>query len=211
MAVIIGAATQASFGGSSCIISANWGYSPNIQRLYCIGEWEPDSSRVFYRPTETLNVTIYSPGPTYSTEASTSCSMPNTINASISPATCGETAFTLSGDWLVTGYSFTKEDGSLPGQESWSLTRWNGVSGGHIEPTYVLRGLCEGQGTPNSGIEFATGGQTQTRTGSVSANSFGKSETLTMGVVLRVGGGDGSASGETGQGSVSMPYTPLYI
>jgi hypothetical protein len=58
MAIVIGAATQVSFG-NACAISANWSYSPNVQRLYCIGEWTPSTDRTFYRPTESLNITIY--------------------------------------------------------------------------------------------------------------------------------------------------------
>ena len=85
MAIVIGAATQVSFAGA-CVLSANWSYSPNVERLYCIGEWVP--SQVFYRPTESLSLTIYAPGPTYSVAPSTSCADANTISASVSRASC---------------------------------------------------------------------------------------------------------------------------
>jgi len=212
MAIVIGAATQISFGGA-CVISANWGYNPNVQRLYCIGEWEPDSSRVYYRPTETLNITIYAPGPTYSTDPTTSCADASTIDASVSPAACGDSFGALTGSWWVTSYSYSKEDGALPGQESWSLTRWKYLDttppGNFVEPTYVMRGISEGQATPEAGIVF-NGSTVTTHNGSVSAGGFGKAYTLEVGVVSQVGGGS-SASGDTGQGSASIPYTPLYI
>lgn len=210
--IVIGSATQVSFNGA-CVISANWGYNPNVQRLYCIGEWVPDSTRTYYRPTETLNLTIYAPGPSYNTDPTESCTDANTISASIDPAACGDSVSSLSGNWMVTSYSYTKDDASLPGQESWSLTRWQNLAttpgGNFIEPTYVMRGITEGQATVEAGISF-TGTTTETQTGSVSANSFGKADTLELGVVTSVGGGS-SSTGDTGQGSASMPYTPLYI
>lgn len=212
MAIVIGAATQVSFNGA-CVISANWGYNPNVQRLYCLGEWVPDDDRIFYRPTESLSLTIYAPGPSYNTEPTTSCADANSISASIVPAACGDSYPSLSGDWLVNSYSYTKDDGAMPGQESWALTRWKGLSsstpGNVVEPTYVMRGISDGQATGNAGIVF-TGSLASSYTGSVSAGSFGKADTVSLGVVISVGGGS-SASGETGQGSANIPYTPLYI
>ena len=79
----------------------------------------------------------------------------------------------------------------------------------YVEPTYVLRGIAEGQATDNAGIIFS-GTTVSTQTGSVSAGGFGRADTLEVGVVSRVGGGS-SSSGDTGQGSASIPYTPLYI
>jgi hypothetical protein len=162
-----------------------------------------------------LNLTIYSPGPTYTTAPTTSCADANGIQASIVPAACGGSFPPLSGQWLVQSYSYTKEDASLPGQESWALTRWKGLNtaaipgSNTVAPTYVLRGISEGQATANSGVVFS-GSTVSTYSGNVSAGGFGKADVLTVGVVSAVGGGS-SASGVTGQGSASMPYTPLYI
>lgn len=213
MAIVIGAATEVSFGGG-CAISANWSYNPNAQRLYCIGEWVPRDEFTFYRPTQTLNITIYAPGPSYSTEPTTSCADANGISASVSPATCGGAAAgDISGTWLVTSYSYSKDDASLPGQESWSLSKWKDVpapgGGTFVEPTYVMRGISEGQATIGAGVNFS-GNTASTSTGNVSAGGFGRADTLEVGVVGSVGGGS-SAAGDTGQGSASMPYTPLYL
>jgi hypothetical protein len=214
MAIIIGAATEVSFAGT-CVISANWGYNPNAQRLYCIGEWTPREDLTFYRPTQTLNLTVYAPGPTYSTEPTTSCADANSVAASVSPAACGgSVGGDVSGSWLVTSYSYSKEDASMPGQESWSLIKYKDVptpsSGNSIEPTYVMRGISEGQSTGTETGVSLTGGTAESTTGSVSAGGFGRADTVEAGVVDRVGGGSSSA-GDTGQGSASMPYTPLYI
>lgn len=207
MAIVIGAATTVSFMGA-CVVSVNWGASPNTQRLYCIGSWVP--TQEFERPTENLSVTIYAPGSSYSTNPTTSCVDANTVNASVSPASCGGgAAGGVSGEWFVTSYSFSKDDALLPGQESWSMTRWVSGGAGTPLPDYVLRGISEGQGTSGTGIVF-TGTTTTSQAGSVSAGGLGKSDILTIGMVSSVGGGT-NVQGETGQGSVSIPYTPLWI
>lgn len=202
MAIIIGAATTVSFMGA-CVTSANWGASPNNQRLYCLGSWTPN--QVISKPTETLSVTIYAPGSSYSTAPTTSCVDANTVAASVSPAACGGSSGGVSGSWFVSSYSYSKDDASMPGTESWSMQKWIGA----LQPSYVMRGVSEGQGTDNSGISFTTV-DGESSTGSVSAGGFGRADTLTLGVVGSVGGGS-SAAGDTGQGSVSMSYTDLYL
>jgi hypothetical protein len=213
MAIVIGAATQVDFYGR-CAISAQWGYNPNTQRLYCIGEWAPREDLTFYKPTQTLNLTIYAPGPTYPTAPSEGCENANEVDAGVTPAACGgNVGGDISGSWFVNSYSYTKDDANMPGQESWSLQRWQNVpapstGGTFVEPTYVMRGISEGQGTPYSGIVF-NGGTVTISTGQVSAGGFGKADDLEAGVVASVGGGASDTS--IGQGSASIPYTPLYI
>lgn len=213
--IIIGAATQVDFGGA-CVISAQWGFSPNVQRLYCIGSWTASDDMTFYKPTETLSLTIYSPGPTYDVAPTTSCADANTIQASVIPAACGGAVGNFSGSWFVTGYNYSKQDKGLPGQESWSLTRWDNLntqtpSSTTVYPTYVMRGISEGQATEgvDTGIEFS-GSTYLSSTGSVQANGFGTADVLENGIVVSVGGGTSSV-GVLGQGSANMPYTPLYI
>ena len=204
MTIIIGAATTVSFRGA-CVTSANWGANPNNQRLYCLGSWDPHL--VISKPTETLSLTIYAPGADapYDTTPTIGCFNANTVTASVAPAACGESSGGVSGDWYVTSYSYSKDDANMPGTESWAMQKWIGV----LQPTYVMRGIVEGQGTPNSGINFdSIDGETST--GSVSAGGFGKADDLTIGVVGSVGGGS-SSQGDTGQGSASISYTDLYL
>ena len=202
MAIIIGAATTVSFMGA-CVTSANWGGSPNNQRLYCLGSWDPHMT--ISKPTETLSLTIYAPGNSYSALPTTGCYDANTVAASVSPAACGGSGGGVSGDWFVSSYSYSKDDAIMPGTESWSMQRWVGT----LQPSYIMRGVTEGQGTPNSGINFSSTDGTSS-TGNVSAGGFGRADTLTLGVVSSVGGGS-STAGDTGQGSASMSYTDLYL
>jgi hypothetical protein len=209
MAVVVGGNTTVEFGGH-CVISANWGFNPNPQRLFCIGSWDPYNT--YYRPTETLNLTIYAPGTSFTVSASTDCeAVGGDVSASVNPASCGSVSVDgVDGMWYITGYSFSKEDALMPGQESWSLTKW--VSGGltnGLAPTYVVRGIAEGQGTSNAGITFV-GDTAESTSGSVSAGGMGRADTLKAGVVASVGGGSDTI-GETGQGSAQLPVNPLYL
>jgi len=209
MAIIIGNGTTVSFGGA-CVISANWGYNPNTQRLYCIGSWIPHAT--YDKPTETLSLSIYSGtgGPVSDTTATETCTFANTESASVTPAACGDAVGSVSGDWYVNSYGYSKDDPQLPGQETWGMQKWVGS----VLPTYVLRGISEGSGTTlgtgaNPGIKFSTG-TTSSQSGNVTANGIGRHDFLTIGIVTSVGGGSTTA-GLIGQGSVSMPYTPLYV
>ena len=215
MSIVIGAGTLVSFYGA-CVVSANWGYNPNTQRLYCVGEWSP--SYTYDKPTETLSLVIYSGtgGPVYDTSPTESCTNANQVSASIDPAACGNAVASISGDWWVSSYGYSKDDPLLPGQETWSMQRWvEGQYGNTPTPTYVLRGISEGQATKaasdaDPGITF-TGTTVTSETGSVSAGGIGRADEMTIGVVIQVGGSESPAAGKVGQGSASMPYTPLWI
>ena len=201
MAIVIGAGTIVSFAG--CVISASWSSTTNTERLYCLGTTAPYLT--IAKPTQSLNLTIYAPGPSYSLDVTTACNNANTISASVSPAGCGGSVSGVSGNWFVNQYGYSKEDPSLPGQETWAMVQWIGS----LVPTYVLRSISEGEGTANSGITFGSG-TTTAYNGSVAANSIGRVDMVTQGIVTSVGGGEGSGPG-TGTGSASIPYIPLYI
>jgi len=216
MAIIIGAGTTVSFGGA-CVVSANWGYNPNTQRLYCIGNWQPQYT--YDKPTQTLSIVIYSGtgGTTYDTTPTESCADANTLPASVNPAACGGSVAAITGNWFVNSYGFSKGDALLPGQETWGMQKWLvGQYGNSPLPSYVIRNVSEGSGTTfdsadaDPGIIFS-GTTTFSEAGNVSAGGIGRNDTLELGVVSRVGGSESPASGKTGQGSVSMPYTPLWV
>lgn len=227
MAVVIGAGTviTGTDFSSACVVSVNWACNPNVQRLYCLGSTIPQYQ--FARPIQTLSIVIYSQtnGPTYSTEASITCDVDSYLSAGVSPAHCdvdvpGVTAYS---DWVLVNYGYSKDDPNMPGQETWGLQRWPSGSESDCEigagltvtvPEHIIRGIAEGQAateTENStpGVVF-DGVLSYSDTGNVSAGAVGRYDRLTYGTVSQVGG-SGNESGKTGQGSVSVPYTPVWF
>ncbi len=222
MGVIIGAATTVAFGAAGGhATQISWNVNTNVQRAYVLGDWAPYTDAEVTSPTETLNVTVYSPGPTYATTPSNSCDNANQLAASVSPAGCGAGSDgPTSTTWYVTGYNYSKGDARQPGQEAWSLMQYVtlGITG-VIIPTYNLRGISEGSITSSdvvataatkAGIDIDIDTVSTGTTGSVSAGQIGRSDYQYTGVITQVGASSGG-SGDIVNGSCSMPYTALYI
>lgn len=238
MAVIIGSATQVVLtipGAGSpieCVLSVNWSYNPNIQRYFCLGSTEPYIT--ITKPTEQMSVALYSGStPSYNVEATTDCDSPgNPITATVSPGDCAgsPTVGPIKDIWHLQNYGFSKDDPNLPGQETWALTHWlsnqDFVNAGITPPTgaaapdNIIRGLAEGQasdytaGDADPGVIFAGDTQIAT-TGSVSAGAVGRADTLIYGIAHEVGNSgqlpsEADQYGRTGQGSVSVPLTPIW-
>lgn len=218
--VVIGNATTVSFyNGSYCVISANWGADPGRQDAFCLGEWTPSTAHMVYKPQRTASITLYAPGPKYSTSPSQDCSTQGEISCTINAATCDGSKVITGDDWLVNSYSYSKASKDVPAQETWSLVKYTGVlsmltgdaAGRGVEPTFVIRGITQGQ-TTNEGITGITFTSTfaESQSGSVSAGSTGTYSETIYGVVGSVGGGASGVS-EYGEGSASIPLTPMYI
>jgi hypothetical protein len=213
--VIIGFGTTVggAFSGA-CATSVNWGYNPNIQRLYCLGTTTPWKN--VEKPTETYSITIYegSGGPgSVSVEASTACDDLQTITASVSPASCGGVVGDVSGSWYLNSYSYSKGDPNLTGQETWSLQRW--VAGSNPSespvPNHYIQGASEGQASEQSGAGIVFVGTILTgNQGSVSAGGTGQASITYHGTVSSVGSAVTLAGGDIGTSSASMPITPLW-
>lgn len=220
MGVIIGGGTTASLSasasgggsGTACIISAQWGMSANRQDVYCLGSYTPNDTHSITKPQTTLNMTLYSPGPTYETLGSTTCVSAPRITGSVMPLGCGAGGGGngVSGMFWVVGYSYSKQSKDTPGQESWSMVRYESTTTGTAIVPTVLRGAATGQGTSGSGVVIHATGKTTGATGSISANSIGTSASVDAGIVIQVGGGDGGTK-EGGSGNASIPYNVLYI
>lgn len=217
MGVIIGSGVTVSFYGA-CAISANWGYNPNTQRFYCLGETSPRF--IINKPTETLSIAIYSgtggPG-SFSTVASEDCNTAAQLTASVTAVDCAGGSVSLVGQWFPNSYGYSKDDPNLPGQETWGMMRWvRDDATGTEPPDRVIRGVSEGQGTylpedADPGIDFDPGTTAESNAGNASAGSIGRNDALRLGTVISLYGGEGVATGKTGQGSSSIPYTPLWI
>lgn len=211
--VIIGGETRVTFGG--CALSAQWAFNPGFQPVYCLGDWDYNTTYSISKPSSTLSITIYAGGhAVYATLPTQSCaSDAGKVNASVSPTICGTgTAVGASGQWFVTGYSYSKDTTATPGQESWSLMQYpDSPAATEVVPTKVLRGLAQGQTSDQAvtGINlnnvFGSGSS-----GSVSAGAMGKESVMEHGQVSSVGGGEASGT-NLGTGSASIPYIPLYI
>ena len=219
MGIIIGAATTVA--GFSHVTQVSWDINPNIQRAYILGSWSPYTGAELKSPTETLNISNYSPGPSYSTTPTQTCANANTLAITISPAGCGAgSAGPTSNTWFVTSYSYSKGDARTPSTESWSMMNYVTLGDSKvILPTYVLRGISEGSITSSdslaaaqskAGIVFASGSVSTGSQGSVSAGQIGRADTQYTGVVSKIGGATGGM-GDITQGSASIPYTPLYL
>ena len=210
MGIIIGFMTQAEVNGT-CAISASWNMSANTQRLYCLsGNFEP--THTINKATQSANLTCYAPSSSVTVSPSTACDTHDavcTVGVTISPGSCaGGGVNGLSGNFMPTSYSYNKEDTTLPGQESWSLQKFVGDN----IPSNVIRGIAEGSATDESvcGVTFM-GDTTDGYSGNISAGgAVGRADTMKVGTVSAVGGGQGTSS-ETGQASVSIPYTPLWL
>jgi hypothetical protein len=217
--VVIGASSTVQFMGSYCFISASWGADPGRQDAFCLGSWSPSEEHLVYKPQQTLSLTLYAPGPTYDTTPSEGCDTDGAVSASVDAQTC-DGGDGVSGDnWQVNSYSYSKSSKDQPAQESWSLIRYIGASeiltgaaaSRAVEPSFVVRGITIGQSTDpaNTGIAFSDT-FASSKSGNVSAGATGTASTTTHGVVSSVGGGS-SAVNVVGEGSASIPLTPMYI
>jgi len=217
MGVIIGFATIANLNGR-CAANVNWGANPNTQRLYCLnGSFAPFLE--IERPTVNVNMTIYSPGPVLNVEPSQSCTTQDSVAEAtvyINPAGCEVNMPRVNYKMVVNSYSFAKDDGQMPGQETFSMVRWV-----NNEPSYVIRGIAEGTAslvggdTSNPNVARKVGvvfnGNTSVATqGSVAAAAVGRADAIRMGAVGKVGGAT-ATTGETGRADVSIPHTPLWM
>lgn len=217
--VVIGNSTTVSFMGSYCFISASWNAEPGRQDAFCLGNWQPSEDHLIYKPQQTINLTLYAPGPTYSTTPSEGCTSDGTESCTINAATC-EGSEQITGDnWQVSSYSYSKASKDVPAQETWSLIQYIGATSiltgaaatRGVEPSFVIRGITQGQSTDEAvtGINFSSTFATS-QAGSVSAGATGTSSVTTHGIVQSVGGGSSSVS-VYGEGSASIPLTPMYI
>ncbi len=226
MAIIIGANTQVT-GDVQGVISAQWGISPQINRLWQLGSWDP----YFQLATRITNVslTIYAGGgPTINLEPATSCVDSGALlNITITPGSCGAVPAGLGGSFTVylSSYSYSKGDAIGFGQQSYSGQDWPGGAGAgggaNVEftdaPTVVLQGRAEGNSTIDAGldtgVDFSAGWDVYGTQGSVSAGfpGTGQADEVRQGLVNQVSNGDLRNDGKVGQASVNIPHQPLYF
>jgi hypothetical protein len=227
MAILIGSNTQVT-GDVQGVISAQWGISPQINRLWQLGSWDP-YSQLATRVTN-VSLTIYAGGgPTISLQPATACVDSSAIlNITITPGSCGIVPAGLGGSFTVylSSYSYNKGDAIGFGQQSYSGQTWPGGAGpggggANVEftdaPTVVLQGRAEGTSTIDSGlgtgVNFSSGWDVYGTEGSVSAGfpGTGQANEVRHGLVDQISNGDLRNDGKAGQASVTIPHQPLYF
>jgi hypothetical protein len=236
VAVIIGAATtvvtpQFPNGG---IVSVQFGFNPQVERLYQLGSFNPYDTTV--TRTRTLSVNIYGSKPDFTggsvshdVTPSTSCVDANTVNITVNPASCVASLLPFTGDYFLNSYSYSKDNLGF-GQETWSFTT-KPIITGYTGTIVMLRGIAEGTITTGPGVmdpqymgvtvdETASndslGAQIQGESGSVQAGTPGIGEyTIERYIIATAVGGsrgkDTTVDGLTGNASVSIPLTPVYL
>lgn len=221
MAIIIGAGTQVT--GAVGVVSVSWDISPNLERLWELGEFDPYVTRT--QVTKSINLTVYAGGmsPIDVSPPSTSCEINDSlINVTVIPAVCAGSADGAEGPFFLNSYSYSKGDPTAYAQESYSGNDWVATAS-FPYPNYVLRGISEGQfaGTLSQTEMGVTGGTPDAdgSSGSVSAGfpGIGQADTTYyLSNIASVGGGVlgdtvGTGAGKYGNASVSLQHTPLWI
>jgi hypothetical protein len=236
MSVIIGAgstvvSSQFPNGG---IASVNFGFQPNVQRLYQLGSFNPYDS--FVQKTRTLQLVVYGKRPDgaggslpLDISPSQSCVDAGTVNITVNPASCVGSLLPFIDDYFATGYSYSKEALGY-GQENWNFTTKPKIPG-FTGTIVMLRGIAEGTvGTGDGTVPAADMGVVINETASndaLGANIEGESGSVQAGtpgignfdisrfiIATQVGASTGKATaidGKTGQANVQIPMTPVFL
>ena len=236
MAVIIGAgttvvSTQFPNGG---IVSVQFGFNPQVERLWELGSFTPYDS--FIQKTRTLTLNVYGERPDggggstpISVSPSITCVDADTVTITVNPASCVSSLLPFMDNYFVTGYNYQKENIGY-GQETWAFTS-KPVIPSYTGTIVMLRGIAEGQ------IATGDGQMTSTQMGitvdetasndSLGANIEGESGTVQAGtpglgnydvqryvIATQVGGSIGKSSaidGYAGQANITIPMAPIFI
>lgn len=239
MAVIIGSATLVTTtlfpqGG---IVSVNFGYRANLNRLWELGSWVPYDSYVQYQ--RELSVTAYGQkedgsggSQVFSLPANTTCADASSVTIEVTPGACGVSLAPFTDTFFPSSYSYSKDNFGW-GQESWSFASKPDIDN-YTGTIYMLRGISTGQMNTNSVSQGLTGQMEPADMGVVvndasSRDSQGNyiegySASVSAGfpgigdyalqreiVVDSVGGSIGKDDGKRGQASVTIPMNPVFL
>lgn len=236
MAVIIGSAstvvsTQFPNGG---IASVQFGFNPQVDRLYQLGSFSPYDTSV--TRTRTISLTVYGQRPDggggslpLDVTPSVTCVDASTVNITVNPASCVDSLLPFAGDYFLNSYGYSKDNLGY-GQETWGFTSKPDIT--DFSGTIVmLRGIAEGTLSTGAGTVPAAsmgvvvdeaasndslGAQIEGESGSVAAGTpgLGTFDIQRYIIATSVGGSIGknsSIDGLAGEASVSIPLTPVYL
>jgi len=236
MAVIIGAGTLVdipSLFPSGGITTINFGIDPQMNRLWQLGSYTPYDT--YSLKQRTFSLTAYGRKPDgtggsqlYDVTPSVSCSNPsNPVYISVTPASCGFTITPFARDYWPTSYSYSKENFGW-GQENWSFTTEPELDISYGGTILFIRGIAQGQVQTGPGLmdpidqgvvvddsasRDSNGNYIDGESGSVQAGfpGIGQYSVQREYIVTHVGASEGKADGYTGQASIQIPMTPVYI
>jgi len=231
MAIILGSATIVSVDGETeGIISANWGISPQVNRLWQLGSWTPYKTTV--SRLRNVNLTMYAgAGPEFPslTPAASCANSDIKMTVIITPQGCGTGISELGGTFevYVSSYSYDKGDAVGFGQQSYAGQEWVDATPAEENeendiiflgaPSYILLGISEATITADDGLDTGVvlnaAWNVEGTQGNVSAGSpgIGTANTTVYGIPISIDNGSLVARGLTGQASVTIPHTPIYI
>lgn len=217
MAFILSSSTTVEGPFAGRLTSLNVSAASRVENLFQLTDGTSSpiyDTLITYQVTASL--TLYAPGPTYSTEISINCEEGETISLKVVPGFCGEevAGLTLEDDFYVNSYSYNKTT-LTHGTESWGLISKTVFANSNFEPlfsTLMLTGAATGSSTdPSSetGVVFNTN-TVETIAIDVSAGNpgLGQANKLLFGGVSQIGGGLGSGATD-GKASVTIPYASL--
>lgn len=226
MPFIISAGTSVSSPFDTGVQSINLSLTPQIQRLYALGTGIPFDKNIINQSQ--LSISRYSRGTNgggigpggnaISVLSSENCTESDFIELTIEAGGCSGANITDTHDWFITSYSYSKDVQGW-GTETWGfISRPIAIGTGSITPR-MIRGIAEGQksndtGDAVTGINFILT-STQIPGNSIEASAgspgIGKALTMVYAEVASIGGSTGKSDGRIATGSVSIPYTPIYI
>jgi len=229
MTVIIGAGTTVTSDKiSSGFVSVSFTLSPQVERLFQLGEF--DAFDVNVTTQESASITSYGGASTpVSLAPSTSCDDSTArMDVVITPAPCtgavDQISRTGSNALFITGFSYSKDFQGF-GQESWSLTG-KPIIEGFTGSIAFIQGFSEGNRITGSDIvsndglvlvdsKTSTPGQVDAtgRNLSVSAGSpgLGNDDLQDFGRVTQIGGGVGKEDGKRGTSTASIPHQLVFF
>jgi len=214
MAFILSTSTTVSSPFQNAI-SVNTGAGFQQQILYQLSSVDPVYD-VIIQAQETVNISIYAPGPGYNTQSSLNCEPANSISLSVDPGFCGSPVqgASINGNFYVSNYTYSKNRDTY-GIETWSLIAAPKFMDANLNVLYesiFLRGVALGSSTDGeTGVSFAQTVPGEHVSINVSAGfpGVGQANTAHYGIVASVGGGAGAGPSD-GQASVNIPYTSIY-
>lgn len=232
-AVIIGAGTSivTTLFPQGGVTSVNFGFRPEINRLWELGSWTPYDTYVVRQ--QELSLTGY--GRTLSGQKgsisldltpSTACTDASSVSIAVTPGACGAYVEPFVDDFFPTSYSYSKDVFGF-GTENWSFTTKQDIDN-YTGTIVMLRGISTGQISTGDGIMSAAdmgvviddaaskdsnGDYIDGESGSVQAGfpGIGDYSIQREVVVTHVGQSEGRVDGYKGNASVTIPMQPVYL